>query len=340
MRTPGAALITATSDGQVRTAPKATTDPRTANTTTISSTNDPSASLSLRGAKSKHTDRSAGTQGVCCRCVAQQHHQQQQQSRTAQNQGIITSSTGSRSSWLAGLSALAFMKHVARTEPQRCDHTGGEKSWMYRAISAMWDDGEAVLRSARIRAREMNDAMRDALKQFFVPLLTFTAAYISVRLPSAVIDEMQAAAKQFERALGQMHDVDCVLRASEAGYRFRDVWLKCSVLVDDDFIPVLAHCLAMHADASMALLVLAQGHEGGTFCRRSWIARTMNPKASIARRVFAHPPSSVRRVWRTHKRILRQFDNELARYIDTHSEGRRGFVGCFFGRRRVRVAVV
>lgn len=69
----------------------------------------------------------------------------------------------------------------------------------------------------------MNDASLHALQQFFSPLFRFTAAYISVRLPSPIIDDLHEAAEDFKRAIRKMHDVDCVLRASETGYRFRDL---------------------------------------------------------------------------------------------------------------------
>jgi len=164
----------------------------------------------------------------------------------------------------------------------------------------------------------MNDGTRRAVKEFFTPFFTFTTAYISVRLPSEIIDELKAKSEEFEQALEQMNSVEYVVHASEAGYRFRNAWLKASRNVEDDFIPVLATCLATQEDAAVVLLVLSKGCDAGMLSRKGWVTRMMHPKKCVLRRALTRLPTNARRVCRSHKQIVRQFDKQMHGYLASH----------------------
>lgn len=187
---------------------------------------------------------------------------------------------------------------------------------MYRAMSSMWDAGDIVLRSIRIRAHRIDDdATREALIQFFKPFLTFAYAYITVRLPSALIDELKQAADEFEHALANTNnDAEAVSRTAQAGYRFRNTSLKASAAVEDDFLPALATCLAAHPDAAIALLVLSRGYDGDTMSRRRWAARMIHPKKGTLRRIFTLPRDA-RRMWRAHNALAQHFNDELVSHL-------------------------
>ncbi len=177
---------------------KESTDPRAPNITSSSSTNFPHQTISIlfKDEKAVSTDPR----------IAKETGKYTNQSRTLYN---ITSFATSCSSY-AALTPLSFITEMIQTEPKRQEYAG-ENGWMYRAMSQIWDGGERVLRSIRIRAREMNDATRSRVKQFFAPLFTFTVAYTNVRLPSAVIEELKTKAEEFEQALEQMNNVECVV---------------------------------------------------------------------------------------------------------------------------------
>lgn len=303
---------------QKRPSPSRSSNPQTSTTrtTTISlSATDPNgvSDLTPKDQKTVMLNAGRGDDGPLeCRLLDKRHSGPQPKS----SQECDIEPLHSTRTRLSQLPTSFFIEEMTRTELQFPENVDVER-WMVRALCKVWKGGDSVLRSCRVCAREMNDTTRYLARLYFSPLFVFTRVYIAVRLPSAIIDELHMATTEFEQALEQMYDVAGVIRASKAGYRLRDLWLRLSAGVDEEFVPVLARCMSLHPDGAMALAVLSHGLDGGAMLRRKWVAKTMKPKRGTVRRIFAIPRAA-RRMWRTQKWIVRGFEEERMVYIASH----------------------
>jgi len=185
---------------------------------------------------------------------------------------------------------------------------------IYRALASMWDGGELVLRSMRVRAPEHSLAMKGDFARFFFHYLEFMTSFIEFCDHKQAKTMLRIAIADFDDALNKASDHSGAIRAADAGYRFRDAsFLALQACKPGIEFNTMAKTIATQEYCLDSLIFLAQGTSYTTLGKLVWLSQTIQGNNNFL--VF---PKHIRTYRRGHDRFVRKCSRQLREFIAYH----------------------
>lgn len=185
---------------------------------------------------------------------------------------------------------------------------------IYLALSSMWDGGELVLRSMRVRAPEQSLAMKEDFARFFFHYLEFMTSFTEFCNHKESKTMLRIAITDFDDALNKASDRSGALRAADAGFRFRDAsFLALQAAKPSMEFNAMAKIIAGQEYCLDSLIFVAQGASCTTLGKLVWVARIIQGNGN-----FLAFPKHIKTYRRSHDRFVRKCCRQLREFIAYH----------------------